>query len=257
MTSYMEDRKMIRGIYNNSSAMQYLDEKLDVISNNLANTETNGFKRSGVAFRQHITAEQAKHRELNNLDPLPRGEIQTYIEYTPGALRQTGNPLNFALDGKGFFTVQTPEGIAWTRDGAFSMDDDGYIVTQDGYYVLGEYNGPIKIFGNSFSTSDNGDIVVDNQVVNRFLIQDFDLKEVVQRGQNLYHPRDPYLMHLQHNYLTIYDAQMKQGFLETSNVNIVKEMISMIAINRQYQANDKAIKTQDEALNKSVNNISR
>ena len=241
---------MIKGIYYGSSAMQYLDEKLDVIANNLANTDTTGFKRSGVAFNQQLTAEQAKHRNQINLDPLPVGTIHTYIENTQGAIKQTSNPLNFALDGNGYFTVQTPDGVAWTRDGAFTMNEEGYLTTKDGFYVMGDY-GPIRIEGKKFSVSDQGDIIVDNFVANKLLLQDFHGDCVVQKGNNLYFPKGEYMMFKDP------EANIRQGYLESSNVSIVKEMITMIAINRQYQANDKAIKTQDEALGRAASQIAR
>jgi len=243
---------MIRGIYNSSSAMQYLEDKLDVVANNLANANTTGFKKQGVAFNQRLVAEQAKHLDKITIDPLPAGEVKTYIETTQGALKQTNNPLNFALDGEGYFTVMTHDGIAYTRDGSFTMDDDGYLTTIDGYAVLGEYNSPIRPFDKHFSVGDTGEVVVDNTVVNKFLITDFDTSEVIQRGKNLYFPKDFSTQEFREP-----SAFVRQGFLEDSNVEIVKEMIQMIAINRQYQAQDKAIKTNDEALNKAVNNIAR
>jgi len=243
---------MIRGIYNSSSAMQYLDEKLDVIANNLANVNTAGFKRSGIAFGQQMVAEQAKHRDQITMDALPEGNIQTYVETTQGGVKQTGNSLNFALDGDGYFTVMTANGIAYTRDGSFTMDDDGYLTTMDGFAVLGEFNSPIRPFDKSFSVSDTGDVVIDNTVVNKFLIVDFDINEVVQRGHNLYFPKDFSSQEFREP-----SAQVRQGFLEDSNVQIVQEMISMIAVNRQYQAQEKAIRTNDDALNKAVNNIAR
>jgi flagellar basal-body rod protein FlgG len=243
---------MVKGIYNSSASMQYLDNKLDVVANNLANTTTHGFKKSNMAFRQNLTAEHAKCLDEVKNCTLPKGEIITYIETTQGSLQQTDSKLNFALDGEGFFTIQTPDGFAWTRDGAFTFDEEGYLTTMEGYAVLGEYNGPIRLFGKEFSVSDFGDIVVDNQVVNKFLIQNYDISEVIQKGNNLYYPR---VFHEQ--YFEEPTAKVKQGYLEGSNVNIVKEMISMISINRQYQMNDKAIKANDDALNKAVNNIAR
>ena len=243
---------MISGIYNSSSAMQYLDEKMDVVANNLANMSTNGFKKSGVAFNQRIVEEQAKLRDSISTEPLPEGQIKTYVDTSQGPIQQTGNPLNFALDGQGFFTILTPEGYAWTRDGAFVHDEDGYLTTMDGYHVIGEYNGPIRLFGQSFSLSDQGDIVIDNQVVNRFLIQNFDMSEVYQSGSNLYRPKAYSIM-----YFDEPNAMIRQGCLESSNVNMVQEMISMITINRQYTAQERAIRTNDEALNKAVNNIAR
>ena len=241
---------MIRGLYFSSSAMQYLDERMDVVANNLANVDTNGFKRTDIAFHQRMVAEQAKHRDQINIDPLPKGEIRTYIEYTQGHIKQTSNPLNFALDGSGFFTIQTPEGLAFTRDGAFTMNDEGFLTTMDGFYVMGGY-GPIRIEGKSFSISDHGHIMIDGVVMEQFEIQNFDIKDLIQGGRNLYFTRDDFVKN------TDATAHIRQGYIESSNVNIVKEMIAMIAINRQYQANEKAIKTADEALNKSVNNIAR
>lgn len=245
-----EEKIMIRGIYNNSSAMQYLQEKQDIISNNLANTDTNGFKRSGIAFNQLMAAEQAKQRNQIN-HPLPQGEIISYIENTQGPIKQTNNDLNFAIHGEGFFAIQTPEGKAWTRDGMFTLNSSGYLSTMDGNLLMGEY-GPILVNGNKISLSDKGDVLVDNQIVNKLLIENFDIKDVVQSGDNLYRAKNG----VEPDYIDT-SALIMQGYLESSNVSIVKEMVEMIAINRQYQANDKAIKTNDEALNKAVNNIAR
>jgi flagellar basal-body rod protein FlgG len=230
--------------------MQYLDERMDVVANNLANVNTNGFKRSDIAFNQRMSAEQAKHRDQIKIDPLPVGETKTYIEYTQGPIQQTSNPLNFALDGSGFFTIQTPNGTAYTRDGAFTMNEHGYLTTIDGYFVMGN-RGPIQVEGKSFSVSEDGQIVVDNFVMNQLTIQNFNITDLIQDGNNLYLPRHEFIAN------TETTAVVRQGFIEASNVNIVKEMIAMIAINRQYQANEKAIKTADEALNKSVNQIAR
>jgi flagellar basal-body rod protein FlgG len=93
--------------------------------------------------------------------------------------------------------------------------------------------------------------LVDNFIINKLQIQDFHQDSVVQKGNNLLYPKDNIMLYKDAN------AHIRQGYLESSNVNIVKEMIKMIAINRQYQANEKAIRTNDEALNKSVNNIAR
>jgi len=240
---------MVRGIYYGSSAMQYLDEKMDIVANNLANVETNGFKRSNVAFNMHMVAEQAKQRDQIK-NELPQGKIFSYLEDTPGVIKQTSNPFNFALEGKGFFTIQTPEGIAFTRDGAFSMNEEGYLTTMDGNYVLGGY-GPIRLEGKKFSLSDQGDILADNLILDKFLLADFHMDDLVSKGKNLLVPKMPGL--------EINEAQplVKQGYLELSNVSIVNEMINMIAINRQYQANDKAIKTNDDALQKAVSQIAK
>jgi flagellar hook-basal body protein len=90
-----------------------------VVANNLANVDTKGFKRSGIAFNQQMVAEQAKFRNQIDIDPLPQGRIKTYTENTQGPIKQTSNPLNFALDGTGYFTLQTPNGVAFTQDRRF------------------------------------------------------------------------------------------------------------------------------------------
>ena len=240
---------MIRGIYNSSAAMQYLMERTDTVANNLANANTVGFKRSDIAFNMYMTAEHATRRNQIN-DPLPRGELKTFVDHTQGALKQTANPLNIAIEGQGYFTIQTPEGTAWTRDGGFTMNEHGYLTTMDGYFVMGEW-GPILLQGNNFSVSYEGDIVYDNQVVNRFLLQNFDKSDVLQKGSNLYFPRDEFIELSEANPL------LKQGFIEASNVSVIKEMIAMITIQRQYQANEKAIRTNDEALQRTVRDIAR
>ena len=241
---------MVRGIYFGSSAMQYLDERMDVVSNNIANANTNGFKRSGVAFNMHMVAEQAKYRDQNFTEALPKGEIKTYLENSQGHMIQTSNPLHFALDGAGYFMIQTPEGIAFTRDGNFTINEDGYMSTMDGNLVIGEW-GAIQLFGKQFSISDKGDIVIDNQKINRFQLYDIAINDLVQQGNNLYFAKDDNV-EMEESL-----ALVQQGYLEGSNVSIVKEMIDMIAINRQYQANDRAIRTSDEALQKAVRDIAK
>jgi flagellar basal-body rod protein FlgG len=154
------------------------------------------------------------------------------------------------LDGSGFFTIQTPDGTAFTRDGAFTVNDEGFMTTMDGFYVLGA-SGPIRIEGKQFFVNDHGEIMIDNLVMEKFEINNFDIQDMIQGGRNLLFVRDEFVEHLEST------ALVRQGYIESSNVNIVREMIAMISINRQYQANEKAIRTADEALNKSVNNIAR
>lgn len=240
---------MIRGIYTSSSAMQYLQEQMDVTANNLANSTTNGFKKNGMAFNQVFNAQQANNR--NQIEQqLPEGRIFTYTEFTQGGLRQTSNPLDLALNGDGFFTVQTPQGIMYTRDGQFSRSPEGLLVTVNGYPVLSE-SGPIQLQGEKFSVGEDGTIQVGNDKVGKLQISTFDIRQGAQRSDNLWSPVSDEVE------VKEAEPQVRQGFLETSNVNIVKEMVDMIAIQRWYQVNDKAIKTNDDALNKAVNNIAR
>ncbi len=240
---------MIRGIYTNSSAMQYLQEKMDIVANNLANSNTNGFKRNGLFINELMDAQQANIRNKIN-QPLPEGEIQSYTENTQGPLRETKNKLDFALNGDGFFSVQTPDGIQYTRDGQFTVSPEGLLVTPNGYQVIGQ-SGPIAIQGEKIEVADNGLIMVDGSVTNKFDVKTFDVKDALQQSNNLWKLREDGVQ------VEPSQASVKQGYIENSNVQIVKEMVDMIAVQRWYNVNERSIRTNDDALNKAVNQIAR
>ena len=130
------------------------------------------------------------------------------------------------------------------------MGPDGILSTINGYHVMGE-SGAINLEGEKFSVTEDGEIVINNQIVDKLSINSFDIKEAVQMGDNLWKTKN--------DDVEVYptNPEIKQGYLEISNVSIVKEMVSMIAIQRWYNANEKAIKTNDDALNKAVNNIAK
>ncbi len=240
---------MIRGIYTTSSAMQYLQEQLDVVANNLANTSTTGYKRNGMTFNQVFNAQQANNREKIE-QALPPGRINTYTEFTQGGLKETKNPLDIAIHGDGFFAVETPQGVQYTRDGQFTRSPEGILTTVNGYPVLAD-SGYVQLQGEKFSVGEDGTMMVNKEIVGKLSTKTFDIREAVQRSDNLWSPVN--------EQVEVKDAepQIMQGYLELSNVSIVKEMVDMIALQRWYQANEKAIKTNDDALNKAVNQIAR
>lgn len=233
----------------NSSSMQYLQEKMDVVSNNLANSNTNGYKRNGLFIDQLIGAEQANIRNQIK-QPLPAGELKTYTEFTQGGVRETQNKFNFAINGDGFFSVETPNGVAYTRDGQFTVNEQGILTTVNGYPVLGQ-SGTIKVESEKFSVTEDGTIAMNNEIVDKFDIKSFSIFEGVQMSDNLWRPKDDQVE------VNTVDPQVKQGYLELSNVSIVKEMVDMISIQRWYNVNERSIRTNDDALNKAVNNIAR
>ncbi len=239
---------MIRGIYQNSSAMQLLENKVDVIANNLANTSTAGYKRRDVSFQQMIEAEQALDRNMLKVN-LPDGFTPTYTDNSDGRLRQTGNPLDIALSGKGFFKVKTDNGFAYTRDGNFRINNEGQLVTPDGYKVMGN-SGPIEIHGSKIAVDQSGQISVDGNIVNRFLFKNINIDDSIVMQDNLYKQKTT-------GYLEDAEPVVNQGFIEESNVNNVKEMVELISAQRLYEANQKLIKAQDDTLNKAVNQIAR
>ena len=205
--------------------------RFENISNNLSNINTNGFKKNVISFDKALS--------LNN---------QSSIDFSLGAVVHTGNKLDLALGGKGFFKIATPEGTRYTRDGAFTLDKDGRLITGQGYKVLGE-NGPITISGNDITIEPDGQVMDAEGAVGKLSIVEFEKPEALQKiGGSLY-------MHTGENN-NIYNAReinMQQGYLEKSNVDPTEEMIRMIEAYRNFESVQKAIQSMDEIASKLVN----
>lgn len=255
---------MIRGLYTGASGMLAEMARTDVISNNMANVNTTAFKKDRTIFRAF--PEMNIHRIH---DPVPAGldkvvdprpfigmmgtgvmldEVNT--DFNQGHLITTSNPLDLAIRGEGFFQVQTPEGIRYTRDGSFSLSSNGYLVTKEGYYVLGE-NGPLQLLQTGDITiSQQGEVFVNDEYIDRLNIVTFaDLNQLQKQGDNLYFT-DAVPEPLQ-------DADVVQGALEGSNISIVAEMVDLISAFRAYEANQKVIQTHDTTLDKAINDVGR
>ena len=255
---------MIRGLYTGASGMLVEMARTDVISNNMANVNTTGFKKDRAIFRAF--PEMNIHRIH---DPVPVGidkvvdprpfigmlgtgvmldEINT--DFAQGSFKTTSNPLDLAIRGEGFFQVQTPDGIRYTRDGSFTLNRDRYIVTKDGYYVLGN-NGPVQLTQEGdIVISEQGEIFVNEEYVDRLNTVTFvETNQLQKQGDNMYISDMPPIP-LQY-------VQIAQGALEEANVNIVSEMVYLISAFRAYEANQKVIQTHDATLDKAVNDVGR
>ncbi len=175
--------------------------------------------------------------------------IQT--NFLGGGLGQTDNKLDFALKGDGFFKIQTPEGIRYTRDGSFLTDSKGQLVTAEGYQVLGK-NGPI-ILNPDFNINTKGEISVGNEYVDQInVVNVLNVNGLRKQGQNLYKIEEN--MNPQEE---AFAGEILQGFVENSNVNTVNEMVDMINILREYESSQKVIRSYDEMLGKAVNEIGK
>ena len=255
---------MVRGLYTAYTGMIQQQNRLDVVSNNLANSTTVGFKKEGStsqAFDEVLTI-KIKDASTNYLD-LPVGNMslgvkvgETYTDYTQGSFKQTKNTFDVAIAGDGFFSISYTskngvESTMYTRDGSFTLTSDGYLVTKDGDYVLGQ-DGPINIPTEaSVAIDEEGRIFADGEYVDSFAIADFeDYNYLEKYGENLYQTVDGAT-------LTAADAWVRQGYIEASNVNVVTEMVNMITITRAYESNQKVIHTIDGMLDKAVNNVGR
>ncbi|MGE5633131.1 MAG: flagellar hook-basal body protein [Caulobacteraceae bacterium] len=191
---------------------------------------------------------------INSIGNLSYGirssEVKTNFEQ--GQVYSTGNSFDLALRGKGFFCVETPEGERYTRDGEFTKDSQGYLVTSEGYKVLGE-NGYIMVEGKEMTVNEKGEVYKDDEMVGKLKIVDFnDYNALRKEGGGLIGIAEGVDEQPQ-----IAAGDIQQGFLESSNVNSVKEMVEMLTMLRSYEASQKVIKIHDELLGKSVNEIAR
>lgn len=174
------------------------------------------------------------------------------VNFEQGQPYETGNNLDVALKGKGFFQVETPEGLRYTRDGSFKLNENYELVTSEGYRVLG-LNGPIDIDGEKIAISPKGEILVNDEIVDQLSIIDIDnIKDLRKTGSNLYRMEDG--MEIQ---LRPFQGEVIQGFLENSNVDTIKEMVEMMTMFRNYESNQRMIKAYDDILQKAVNEIGK
>lgn len=170
--------------------------------------------------------------------------------FSQGALEETGNNMDLALEGKGFFKVLTPKGEMYTRNGNFTLNNNGEIVTSEGYYLVGQY-GSILTEGNDFSISEHGDIIINNEIVDRIEIVDITNLSVMKKyGESLFQITEGATIET-----SSFEGKVLQGFVESSNVNPIKEMVEMINGFRSYESNQKIVKAYDDILQRAVNDI--
>ena len=254
---------MMRSLWSSASGMKGQQLNMDNISNNLANVNTTGFKKSRVSFQDLMYQNLRQAGTPNNQgSEIPTG-LQighgvkpgaTQKMFTPGSLKSTSNPLDMAIEGDGFFEVLMPDGTsAYTRDGSFSLDSQGQVVTSDGYLL----QPPINIPAEATEISINEEGVVnyfepgaeEPQEAGQIELVDFANPAGLESiGQNLYSETaasgDPLVgLPAQDGY-----GAISQNFLEESNVEVVDEMVDMIAAQRAYETNSKSIQASDEML---------
>jgi flagellar basal-body rod protein FlgF len=211
------------------------ERKLEAVSNNLANADTNGFKKDRLSFDKEFKAQINK-------------------DFQQGPMQTTGNPLDFALSGEGFFKVETPDGIKYTRNGNFTRDANSIMVDQNGNPVLGQ-GGPIILENDDIeeglAINQNGEIVLDGEVVETLDIVTFDdLRKLQRDGKNL----------LSYNGETTDERQVdlpivQHRALEKSNIVVVDEMVRMIDYHRMFETFTKSMMTFDEIDGKAINDV--
>lgn len=260
---------MIRALYSASAGMQSQQMNLDVIANNLANVNTTGYKRSKIEFQDLLyQTNRAAGAEQGGGTQLPSGlqighgsrAVATSKIFTNGELTQTGERLDVAIQGDGFFEVQLPDGTrAYTRDGAFKTTADGRIVTSDGLVVQGGFQ-PIPAGTTSISISPLGEVsLTGNGGATSFRVNTIRFPNpsgLESMGRNLFRETTasgaPEIGNPGENGF----GELAQGYLEMSNVKVVEEMVNMIMAQRAYEVNSKAVQASDEMMQMS-NNLRR
>jgi len=179
---------------------------------------------------------------------------EVFTDFTQGQLQPTGNPLDLALEGKGFMCIETAGGERYTRNGEFTRNSEGYLVTKEGNMVLGE-KGAIQINGETSSINEKGEVLVDGALIDKLKLVDFKDYELLRKeGDGLIKIADE--IDVQEN-LTETKSILRQGYIEGSNVNSVREMVDMLTMLRSFEGNQKVLKAYDEMLGKSVNELGR
>ena len=246
---------MIRGIYASAAGMVAETLRNDTIANNLANANTAGYKKD-IAITQDFASMLIQRINDGPQAPaigrLGAGSLVNEVAtiHTSGIMKPTGNALDAAIEGRGYFTVETPNGLRYTRNGSFSRNAQGELVNGEGHRVLGQ-NGPIRMEGAAVAIAEDGRVQVDGIDVDRLRIADFaDERRLVKEGASLMAAPEG----LQPQPA---DGLVRQGVLELSNVNIVAEMVDMISGYRAYEVNAKVVQAHDQLLDKAVNEVGR
>ncbi len=224
------------GLVDSVHGAQMQMHNMEIISNNLANANTSGFKSDRLLFNEEMTR-----------------KLQTYFEQ--GNIKTTNNPLDVAISGEGFFQVKTKEGVRLTRDGAFLMLGDGSLVSSSGDPVLDEGGNPIALNpqGGQPHIDSAGQVMQGSEIVAKLGVMDVDLEAIRKMGHNLFGPLEGQTLKAKPS--QNYDLQ--QGALEMPNTTIVREMVSMISSFRAFESYQKVMHAFSEMDSKAVNQVGK
>jgi len=241
-------------------------KRMDTVANNLANADTPGFKRDVVVTQSFsdVMMQRVREYELRGFNttnitgPASLGIIVSSVhrDFSAGSLQPTGSPLDLAINGTGFFEVaftNTSGEVTnmFMRSGSFTLSEGGMLTTLTGHAVLNTSGNPIVIPNGNIVIHGNGSIAVDDVIIDTIGIVDFEDHATLRPfGDNLYTTTDASAQ-------VPFVGSVVQGYIETSNVNIVREMVEMIALSRAYEANARMVSIADQTLGQAVNEIAR
>jgi flagellar basal-body rod protein FlgF len=232
------------GLIESTETMLAQGKRLNQITNNLANVDTTGYKKEDITFWEMLY--KTDHR-----DSRVGKAIRDVTDMQTGAFKETGNSLDFAIGGDGFFRVQTPDGVRYTRAGRFMTNTEGQLITGNGNLVLGD-DGPVVVAGEIVSVDNDGSITVDDEQVGNLAIVTFaNLADLEKQGQNLFALKGASQEEPAQNFT------VEQGYLEKSNVSTMKELTAMINLNRAYETQQRVVRTIDDLDDKAISRVGR
>ena len=233
-------------------------KKMDVITNNFSNSDTTGYKKELLVSRAFEDMRIARMNDRNIVNARRIGPLNTgvhvdeiVVSFTQGPIERTDRDTDLTIKGDGFIVINSPNGERYTRSGSFNIDSDGFLVTDEGYFVMGE-NGPMRINTSEFTVDKSGTIYVNGESMDTIRTVTFEnLEDLRKEGDSLYYNNNPADVGVQ------FTGELAQGYLEASNVDLMQETVNMIEVSRSYETNQRIIRMLDDTLGKAVNDIGR
>lgn len=253
---------MYQGFYNLVSGMLTQSRDLNTISNNMVNIQTSGYKSDTMLARTFDeemlirtgTVSKGNPTELATSSKIVSAQ-RTYVDYTQGVLQETDSIYDFALSGNGFFCIRTPEGERYTRNGSFSVDQDGYLILNELGQVLSEDNQPIRITSEDFD-ADGGTFRLDGETLAALKVVDFaDYDQLHKEDNGLFSTNQAQIQAMDE--INGGETGILWKALEKSNVNMVDEMTAMMSSQRALQSAAQVLKMYDQILSKTSTDIGR
>ncbi|MFC1822941.1 flagellar basal-body rod protein FlgF [Thermodesulfobacteriota bacterium] len=248
------EEMMLDGMLDSVKGCLKEEMRMDIISNNLANSTVIGFKKNRISFQSQLNQANAalNQNRIGVTGSADGDSLLIETDMAQGDFRITGNPMDFAISGDGFFKVMTPDGIRYTRKGNFTLDNEGFLATQQGYKVLGK-GGPINLSGNSIDVDAQGVITVDESETGQLDVVAFqNPADLIKEGKSLFKRHEKQL-----EIGVPSETKVLQGYTELSNVNVAAEMVQMIHCIRAFESYQKAIQVIDGINRQAINEVSR
>lgn len=232
---------MSNSIYTALSKQAGLVKELNSIANNIANASTAGYRREGYLFSEYVQRLEQQDYSLSQSNV-----GGAFFDTAPGSFTRTGGTFDVAIEGEGFFLVETPRGERLTRQGAFLVDAEGQLVTNDGYRVLGDGGSPVAlpVGASNITIAPDGTIAADGAPVGKLGLVTAPATGLAREGDNLFRTEE--------EYQPVEFAKLRQGFIEESNVNAVIEVSRLIEVQRAYELNQKLMQDEDERIKATI-----